>query len=57
MCKEKRSWLKNGYQYCNFCKKETLHTPKLGLAMEGKRLCTVCCTSNYCETKNKLKDE
>jgi hypothetical protein len=35
-----------GFQRCKKCKKQTWHTPKLGLVMEGKRLCTVCNTSN-----------
>ena len=36
-----------GYQYCQRCKKETLHIPKLALTFEGKRLCSVCRISNY----------
>ena len=38
-----------GNQYCNYCKKETWHTPKLGLVFENKRLCSVCSTSNAIE--------
>ena len=38
-----------GTQYCNYCKKETFHTPKLGLVFENKRLCSVCSTSNAIE--------
>jgi hypothetical protein len=33
-------------QYCPTCKKETMHTPKLGLAVDNKRLCEVCRTVN-----------
>jgi excinuclease UvrABC ATPase subunit len=33
-------------QYCPTCKKETMHTPKLGLAPYNKRLCEVCRTVN-----------
>ena len=33
-------------QYCPTCKKETMHTPKLGLVFENKRLCEVCRTVN-----------
>jgi hypothetical protein len=40
-----------GNQYCNYCKKETFHTPKLGLVFENKRLCSVCSTSNTIEEK------
>jgi len=35
-----------GYQYCNQCKKDTWHTPKLGLVFSNKRLCSECRTSN-----------
>lgn len=35
-----------GKQYCNNCKKETIHTPKLGLVGENKRLCVKCRTAN-----------
>ena len=38
-----------GNQYCKECKKETWHTPKLGLVFENKRLCTICSTSNVIE--------
>ena len=38
-----------GIQYCQTCKKETWHTPKLGLVFNGKRLCQTCRTSNYFE--------
>jgi hypothetical protein len=38
-----------GNQYCNYCKKETCHTPKLGLVFENKRLCEECSTSNTIE--------
>jgi len=40
-----------GIQYCQTCKKETWHTPKLGLVFNGKRLCQTCRTSNYFEKK------
>ena len=40
-----------GSQYCNYCKKETWHTPKLGLVFENKRLCEECSTSNTIEEK------
>ena len=36
-----------GLQYCEYCKKDTWHTPKLGLVMQGKRLCDECSRSNY----------
>ena len=35
-----------GWQYCNQCKKDTWHTPKLGLVFSNKRLCRECRTSN-----------
>ena len=35
-----------GYQFCKSCNKDTLHTPKLGLVLQGERLCTECRTSN-----------
>jgi len=35
-----------GWQYCNHCKKDTWHTPKLGLVFSNKRLCTICNSSN-----------
>ena len=35
-----------GWQYCDHCKKDTWHTPKLGLIASNKRLCTMCNTSN-----------
>jgi len=38
-----------GYQYCSKCKKETWHTPKLGLVFENKRKCDVCTTINKIE--------
>lgn len=38
-----------GNQYCNYCQKETWHTPKLGLVFENKRLCEECHTSNKIE--------
>jgi hypothetical protein len=37
---------KRSKQYCPTCKKETMHTPKLGLAPLNKRLCEVCRTVN-----------
>jgi hypothetical protein len=37
---------KRGKQFCLHCEKETMHTPKLGLVMQGKRLCEECRTSN-----------
>ena len=43
-----------GWQYCNRCKKDTWHTPKLGLVFSNKRLCTMCNTSNEL---NQNKDE
>jgi len=43
---ESKDITKQGYQYCNYCKKITWHTPKLGLVFEGKRLCSECNTSN-----------
>ena len=36
-----------GLQYCEYCKKDTWHTPKLGLVLQGKRLCDECSRSNY----------
>ena len=36
-----------GLQYCKECKKETWHTPKLGLVFQNKRLCEICHTSNH----------
>jgi len=43
-----------GNQYCKECKKITWHTPKLGLVFSGKRLCSICRTSNEIEKqKNK----
>lgn len=42
---------KRGKQFCNYCQKETKHTPKLGLVREGKRLCEQCSTSNYFNTE------
>ena len=45
---------KQGWQYCNTCKKETWHTPKLGLVHLNKRLCTLCNSSNEL---NQNKDE
>ena len=41
-----------GWQYCNYCKQDTWHTPKLGLVSYNKRLCTRCNASN--ELKPKL---
>lgn len=38
-----------GIQFCTNCKKETWHTPKLGLVFNGKRLCQICRTSNTFE--------
>ena len=35
-----------GRQYCNRCKEETWHTPKLGLVVSNRRLCEICSTSN-----------
>lgn len=35
-----------GWQYCEYCKTETWHTPKLGLVSSNKRLCTRCNSSN-----------
>jgi uncharacterized paraquat-inducible protein A len=43
-----------GWQYCNHCKQDTWHTPKLGLIFSNKRLCTRCNTSNEL---NQNKDE
>lgn len=40
-----------GNQYCKNCKEITWHTPKLGLVLEDKRLCSKCRTSN--KVKNK----
>jgi hypothetical protein len=37
---------KRSKQYCPTCKKETMHTPKLGLAPYNKRLCEECRTVN-----------
>jgi hypothetical protein len=37
---------KRGKQFCLHCDKETFHTPKLGLVMQGKRLCEQCNRSN-----------
>ena len=45
---------KQGWQYCNTCKQETWHTPKLGLVSSNKRLCTRCNSSNEL---NQNKDE
>ena len=35
-----------GKQFCNYCNKITLHTPKLGLAIQQSRLCSVCNRAN-----------
>lgn len=37
---------KRGKQFCKHCEKDTMHTPKLGLVMQGRRLCEKCNTSN-----------
>jgi hypothetical protein len=31
-----------GWQYCENCKKETWHTPKLGLVFMNMRKCQAC---------------
>jgi hypothetical protein len=47
---------KQGWQYCNTCKQETWHTPKLGLVNLNKRLCTRCNSSNELnQNKNESK--
>ena len=43
---------KQGWQWCNHCKKETWHIPKLGLKTSNKRLCTMCNISNECKMYN-----
>ena len=45
----KKEATKKGFQYCEKCNKQTLHTPKFGLVFQNKRLCTVCNTSNGIE--------
>ena len=45
-----------GWQYCEYCKTQTLHTPKLGLVGLGKRLCTRCNYSNIFSVSNKLAE-
>jgi hypothetical protein len=40
---------KKSKQYCRTCQKETIHIPKLGLAVQGMRLCEVCRTANKVE--------
>lgn len=35
-----------GWQYCEHCKQDTWHTPKLGLVGSNRRLCTMCNSSN-----------
>ena len=42
---------KRGKQFCLHCDKETMHTPKLGLVMQGKRLCEECSRSNDFKTE------
>jgi len=46
---------KQGEQYCKECKKDTWHTPKLGLVLINKRLCSECRTSNVVEEDIKTK--
>jgi len=43
---KKEDVTKQGNQYCNNCKEITWHTPKLGLVLEGRRVCSICNTSN-----------
>jgi hypothetical protein len=47
--REKGEITEQGWQYCQNCNQDTKHTPKLGLVIEGKRLCTRCNTSNNFE--------
>ena len=42
---------KRGKQFCLHCDKETMHTPKLGLVMQRKRLCEECHRSNDFNTE------
>ena len=44
-----------GWQFCETCKMDTLHTPKMGLVFSGKRLCTRCNSSNYFPTNELIK--
>ena len=37
---------KRSKQYCETCKKVTMHTPKMGLAPKGLRICEECRTIN-----------
>lgn len=44
--KSKYDATEQGWQYCEKCKKETWHTPKLGLAHLNSRKCQTCNTIN-----------
>lgn len=44
-----------GWQSCESCKMDTLHTPKLGLVVLKRRLCTRCNSSNYFPTNESIK--
>jgi hypothetical protein len=48
---------KRGKQFCLHCDKETMHTPKLGLVMQGRRLCEECNRSNDFASDNLPKAE
>ncbi len=48
---------KRGKQFCLHCQKDTIHTPKLGLVMQGKRLCEECNRSNDFAIDNLPKAE
>jgi hypothetical protein len=44
-----------GWQYCSYCKQDTWHNPKLGLAPLNKRLCIECKSSNELNQNNELR--
>ncbi len=44
-----------GVQYCENCKKDTLHNPKMDAVKNGQRVCSECSCCNYYIEDDKLK--
>ena len=44
--KTKNEIHQQGYQYCDECKKETLHIPKMDAVKNGNRVCNKCRKEN-----------
>ena len=43
-----------GHQYCQDCKRITLHIPKLDAVKNGQRVCDVCYRCNYYDDDTKI---